>query len=111
MYRFRSCYIGSNKCIFAPGFDLAVSTLSSSSHPVFSLNLTLYGWGQKLIPMKKSKKKTEQEEEVAEKAPADDMSDIKQFIRKQRLQYEILKKIAEDLQSNPPKDLEHPKSA
>ena len=60
--------------------------------------------------MKLSGKKTEKEE-LAEKPVADDMSELKKFIQKQRLQNKILKKIADDLQSLPAEDLNKPKSA
>jgi hypothetical protein len=61
--------------------------------------------------MKKPTKKTEREEEVAEEASTDDLTELKKFIKKQHLQNKILKKIIEDLQSMDPEDLNKPKSA
>lgn len=65
-------------------------------------------------PMNKSIKKVEQEEEVAKKAEtdvADEMSDIKKFIQKRRLQNKILRKLTEELQTHLSEELKKPKSA
>jgi hypothetical protein len=64
--------------------------------------------------MNKSIKKVEQEEEVAKKAnieAVDELSDIKKFIQKRRLQNKILRKITEELQNNPSTEFKKPKSA
>jgi hypothetical protein len=64
--------------------------------------------------MNKSIKKVEQEEEVAKKANnevADELSDIKKFIQKRRLQNKILRKLTEELQTNLSAELKKPKSA
>lgn len=64
--------------------------------------------------MNKSIKKVEQEEEVAKKAETeivDELSDIKKFIQKRRLQNKILRKLTEELQTNLSEELRKPKSA
>lgn len=72
--------------------------------------------------MKKSVKNSIKEEEVAETAvnpisghiedgSVDEMSDIKKFIQKRRLQNKILKKLTDELESSIPSDLNRSKSA
>jgi hypothetical protein len=64
--------------------------------------------------MKNSKKTGKQEEEVADMAISgekDAMNEIKQFVRKKKLQNQVLKRLSEELEGNLIHELNKPKSA